>query len=127
MDGEPGWIGQVYYKVFEEGLLRDITDKQTLRDSAFLSRFVKESVAADVDSAQRYLLQIFWYNQSLRKFGVVEGVGASTPDDPRVTFDGVGYFSDGNRFVLFLSETPVPLNATRILYGGEFLRAGGTN
>ncbi len=127
IDGEPGWIGQVYYKVFEESLLRDIADKQTLRDSAFLSRFVKESVAADVDSAQRYLLQIFWYNQSLRKFGVVSGVGPSTPDDPRLTFDGVGYFSDGNRFVLFLSETPVPLNGTKILYGGEFLRAGGTN
>jgi hypothetical protein len=122
VDGEPAWVGQVYYTVFEKNLLNALLKDGTLRDSKFLSQFVRESVAADIDSAQGFLLQNFWYNQSLRKFGIVTGVGASTPDNPEETFDGVGYFTAGNRNVLFLSEEPVALGDALILYVREDTR-----
>ena len=127
VDGEPGWVGQVYYKVFEQNLVTEVKSGAAIRDSAFLSRFVRESVAADLDGAQHYLMQNFWYNQSLRKVGIVTGAGKSTPERPGVTFDGVGYFTEGNRVVLFLSEAPVALGDTKVLYGREYLRFGGAD
>jgi len=72
-------------------------------------------------------MQNFWYNQSLRKVGIVTGAGKSTPERPGVTFDGVGYFTEGNRVVLFLSEAPVALGDTKVLYGREYLRFGGAD
>lgn len=124
VDGEPAWVGQAYYHLIEDDFLATLRRKFDIQDAAFLSTFAKESVAADVDSAQRYLLQNFWYNQSLRKVGVVTGVGRSTPDEPRVTARGVAYFTDGTRTVMFLSETPVALDETEVLYGREFRRLG---
>ncbi|TGD71118.1 hypothetical protein E4634_19950 [Mangrovimicrobium sediminis] len=125
VDGEPAWIGQVYYREFEESLLRGIASNETLRNSAFLSRYIRESVAADIDAAQRFLLQNFWYNQSLSGFGVVGGVGYSSEAEPALTFDGIGYFSDGFRHVLKLSETPVPLDGVHLLYGDLALPGTG--
>jgi len=124
VDGEPAWIGAAYYTEFQKSLLTELAGAQTIRDSAFLSTFVKESVIADIDGAQRFLLQNFWYGQSLRAVGVVKGVGASTPENPAVSFRGVAYFTAGNRNVLFLSETPRALGDIRVLYGREYLRAG---
>jgi hypothetical protein len=116
VDGEPGWVGSVYYSVIDKNLLSQMTTGASIRSSAFLSRFVNESVAADPDSAQRFVLQNFWYNQSLAKAGIVTGVGKASADNPHVTFDGVGYFTEGNRYVMFLSENPVALDDTEILY-----------
>ena len=93
----------------------------SIRDSSFLSRFVKESVSADLDSASRFLVQNFWYSQSLAKIGIVTGVGEASMDSPHVTFDGVAYFTDGLRHVLFLSETPVALGDTKVIYGREYV------
>ena len=124
VDGETAWVGQAYYHFIEQDFLASLRERFESQDAAFLSLFAKESVTADVDNAQRYLLQNFWYNQSLRKVGVVTGVGRSTPDDPRVTSRGVAYFTDGTRTVMFLSETPVALDETEVLYGWEVRRLG---
>jgi hypothetical protein len=122
--GEPGWVGSAYYTLFEKNLLSQLNAGASIRDSTFLRRFVKESVSADLDSAKRFLLQNFWYNQSLAKAGIVKGVGESGADNPIVTFDGVGYFTDGTRFVMFLSETPVALDDTEYIYGLKIISAG---
>jgi hypothetical protein len=124
VDGEAGWIGMVFFTVFDKGLLLQLKTGRSIRDSKLLSAFVKESVSADLDGAQRFLLQNFWYNQSLAKLGVVTGVGQSTVENPLISFDGVGYYTDGNRDVLFLSETPIALDKVEMLYGQDFLRAG---
>jgi hypothetical protein len=124
VDGEPGWVGQVYYFYIDDKFFASLREKFDLQDPTFLSMVARESVVADVDSAQRFLLQNFWYNQSVRKVGIVTGVGISTPEQPRVTADGIAYFTDGTRTVLFLSETPVALDKTEVLYDRRLFRRG---
>jgi len=121
IDGEPGWVGVTYYAEFQQTLLSGIISGETIRDSALLKRFAHESVAADMDGASRRLLQNLWYNQSLRAVGFVKGIGESTPENPSTIFNGVVYFSDGYRFVMFLSEAPVALGEAKILYGRDYV------
>ncbi|GAB3096045.1 hypothetical protein GCM10027217_10780 [Pseudomaricurvus hydrocarbonicus] len=118
LEGESIWVGQVYYRELAQRLLSGIAQNEALRNSEFLSRFIRESVAADIDEAQRFLLQNLWYSQSLSGFGIVTGVGASSVSRPELTFDGVGYFTNGYRHVLRVSESPVPLGGVELLYGG---------
>ncbi len=124
VNGEAGWVGTVYYTVLENAFLAGIKSGSSIRDSAFLSRFANESVSADLDSASRFMVQRFWYSQSLAKIGFVPGVGEAGVDNPHVTFDGVAYFTNGIRNVLFLSEAPVALGDTVELYGREYLFTG---
>ncbi len=124
MEGTPVWVGQVYYREIEESFLRGLADARAIRDSAFLSRFMRESVVADIDSARRFLLQNLWYNQSLEAFGTVSGVGVATENEPLLTFDGIGYFTDGERIVLILSDSPVGLDEVHFLNYEEDLQSG---
>ena len=124
VDGEPGWVGVVYYTVLDKAFLARLKSGSAVRDSAFLSRFANESVSADTDSASRLMVQRFWYSQSLAKLGLVTGVGEATVDNPHVTFDGTAYFTNGLRHVVFLSETPVALDDTEEIYGRDYLQTG---
>ncbi len=125
VDGTPVWIGQVYYREVNKALAGGLDSLEILRNSAFLKRFMRESVAADVDSAARFLLQNFWYNQSLDGIGVVTGAGAASQEQPRITFDGIGYFTDGLRYVIAVPETPVDLGAPQSLFNREFEQGEG--
>ena len=69
----------------------------------------------DIDSARMYLLQDFWYNQSLLAMGAVGGIPSAAFDAPSRNFAGAKYFTDGKRVVLFLSENPIALDETDIL------------
>jgi hypothetical protein len=124
VDGQAGWVGTVYYTVLEETFLTRIKSGSAIRDSEFLSRFVNESLAADLDSASRFLAQNFWYSQSLAKLGIVTGAGEAGVDNPQVMFDGLAYLTDGLRYVLFLSETPVALDDMEQIYGRDYLIDG---
>lgn len=120
VNGDPVWAGIAYYGVMEKQLLQKLMASGQ-PDVDFRRRFARESVAADIDQAPRFVLQNFWYNQSLRQFGLVSGVGASTEDNPHATYLGATYFTQGKRYVLYLSEQPVALDKTRIIYGFEAL------
>jgi hypothetical protein len=124
VDGEPGWVGVAFYTELDNAFLVRIKSGSAIRDSAFLSRFARESVSADVDSASRILVQRFWYTQSLARLGMVTGGAESSVDSPQVMFDGGAYFTDGLRHVLFLSESPVALGDTEEIYGREYLPTG---
>ena len=76
----------------------------------------KESVTADLDNAQRYLFQNFWYSGSLSKVGFVKGVGEATVDEPRSSFGGAFYVTDGQRVVVFLSEDSLGLDDGEVIY-----------
>lgn len=112
---EPVWVGQVYYFSEEQGFL-NVFDPEVVRNSGLLSFFVNESVMADADSAQRFLMQNLWYNGSLKMAGFIEGVGRAPIDQPRQSFGGAAYFTEGQRFVGFLSEKPVAFDETLIRF-----------
>ena len=118
VDGVPVWVGQVFYRNQDNKLLASLKEIESLQDSRLIKKFVAESVMADMDSAQNFLLQNFWYNHSLSKTGLVEGAGTSTVEEPRISFDGVAYFTKGQRIVIFLSHTPVALDDAKIIYTG---------
>jgi hypothetical protein len=69
----------------------------------------------EIDSARLYLMQNFWYTQSLAAMAVVGGVPSSTIDAPSRNFAGADYFTDGKRVVLFLSDKPVGMDETDLL------------
>jgi hypothetical protein len=122
VQGEPVWVGQVYYFIEDKGLLSALDD-QTIKDFALLSYFVQESVMADLDSAQRFLLQNVWYNGSLKMAGFVEGVGEVTIENPHEGFGGAIFFTDGWRTVLVLSEEPMALDEAEIRFDARRRRA----
>lgn len=96
------WVGQAVYS----------TD-----DHARLIEFLTpHSPAADLDSAVRFILQGAWYNQSVLRAGYVRGVGLVPADQPRQALGGHDYFTNGLRLVMQLSEEPVALDETRIIY-----------
>jgi hypothetical protein len=93
------WIGHVSYDMSGSLFIRDLSDYE---------------IDPDVDDARMFLLQNFWYNQSLRGFAVARGVGPADISSPRTNFVGDEYFTDGRRVVLLVSEEPVALDDTEI-------------
>ncbi|KPK34470.1 MAG: hypothetical protein AMJ66_03675 [Betaproteobacteria bacterium SG8_40] len=69
----------------------------------------------DVDNARDFLMQNFWYSQSLGALASVGGVPRSSISAPLRNFAGAEYFTDGQRVVLFVSENPVAMDQTDIL------------
>ena len=123
--GDPVWTGIAYYGIVDKRVLQQLmAAKNQIKDNLGL-KLARESVAADIDQAPRFVMQNFWYNQSLRQVGLVSGIGARTEDNPHVTYNGFGYFTHGQRYVLFLSEQPVALNKARIIYGWQALEPSG--
>lgn len=116
LQGTPVWVGTAAYLTVNHGLGGPAELDAMLRDVKFLRRFAQESVTADLDSAQRFLLQNIWYNGSLALTGNVRGMPPVTVDNPRVGFGGVAYFTDGFRLVAVLSEEPRALDETQFVY-----------
>lgn len=69
----------------------------------------------DIDSARSYLLQDFWYSQSLARASFVRALEPVDADNPRVSGSGTSYFTDGLRTVLWVSESPVGLDDGELL------------
>ncbi|MFO1142781.1 MAG: LssY C-terminal domain-containing protein [Amaricoccus sp.] len=97
------WLTPLRYQgksVFVGQISRDIgvefTDK-----SWYLTT---HKVDPDVDLDRDYILQDMLLSGAVDRFGYVEGVGASTPDAPRVNLTGDPYFTDGLRLVLMIGE-----------------------
>jgi hypothetical protein len=110
-DDKGVWVGQAIFGNIKTRLFD--------MDSNFFVRFARENVAADVDSAASYVLQQFWYNQSLIKVGFVQGAGASTPENPHRSFTGAEYFTGGHLTVMLLSEEPVAMDETEFIYSRQ--------
>ena len=66
-------------------------------------------VDPDVDEAAMYLLQNVWYGQGLARYGWASTGHASTLESPERSFTGEAYFTQGYRYVLWLSRAPVSL------------------
>lgn len=97
---EPVWIGQVSYD---------------MSGAAGEKAFEDYRIDPDIDDARMFIMQNFWYSQSLERTGFVGGVNTSTMEQPARSFDNSEYFTDGLRVVLFVSEKPVAMDETILL------------
>lgn len=116
VDSQPVWIGQTFYAINDTSFWAEVARNGQFQDSTFLASFLEENVAADLDGAQNFILQNFWYNQSLEKMGLTGGVGKRTVEQPGTTYNGLAYFTDGNRVVLFVSESPTGLDEVDLVF-----------
>jgi hypothetical protein len=67
-------------------------------------------VSPDIDAPIIYLMQDFWYSQSLKRVGFVRISDPVSPDSPVKTWSGFSYYTSGLRGILWLSEEPVGLD-----------------
>ena len=100
VDDERVWLGQVSYD---------------MSSNVGFTSFADYSIDPDIDDARMFIMQNFWYNQSLAKMGFVAGGPVSNINEPKQNFHGSEYFTDGIRVVLFVSEKPVALDDTVLL------------
>jgi hypothetical protein len=93
-DRLPVWIGQIS---------RDIG----VRFTSKTWHLTTHAIDADLDAERWYLVQDLLWIEAVARMGFAEGVGVSRVDDPRSTFGGDPYFTDGLRAVLFIADEPV--------------------
>jgi hypothetical protein len=75
----------------------------------------------DVDEARNLLIQDMMYSGGLDKLGFVTGVGPASQAQPRTTFSGAHYHSDGLRAVMFFATRPLSLSDVEILEWEPYL------
>jgi len=90
---EPVWLGQT---------VEAVSGAKKTRDNSLVS--------PDIDAPYIYLMQNFWYSQSLTRIGFVRAGEAVSSAAPVETFSGWRYYTNGLRGVLWLSEDPVGLD-----------------
>ena len=98
----PVWIGQIS---------RDIG----IRLSSGVWSLTTHAVDPEVDDARDYLIMDVMSVQGLDKLGMVKGVGAATPENPRKIILGDPYWTDGNRTVMLFAEEPVAMDKIKFL------------
>jgi len=67
----------------------------------------------DVDDSRNFLMQDLWYAQALAAVSMSPAGAAVSPDAPVLDFHGDPWFSDGLRFLLWVSGPSVALSDTR--------------
>ena len=107
LNEEPVWMGQVSYDMGGGSILKAIN---------------KYRIDPDIDDARMFIMQNFWYSQSLAQMAFVDGIPSSTIEAKQLNFNGSEYFTDGLRVVLFVSESPVALDETVILLWSQLIR-----
>ncbi|HSA80558.1 MAG TPA: LssY C-terminal domain-containing protein [Geminicoccaceae bacterium] len=68
-----------------------------------------------VDEARFYLEQDLIYSNNVRRFGLVDGVGAAESHSPRRNAEQDPYFTDGLRAVFFVDDAFVSLDELEVL------------
>lgn len=96
LDGTPVWLAQVSHDLAGSKRGLNLDTRQDTTDP-------------DLDAARRYLLQNFWYAQTLARYGHVSS-GESVPiTEPRSNFNGARYFTDGYLAALWIADEPMSL------------------
>lgn len=92
VEGKEVWVGQV---------IREYPEQPSAENDQKL----------DLDEVRSFLLQNLWYSQGVKKYGFVkEAGGVATMSEPKKTFRGTRYITDGYRAVIWLSRDFVPLS-----------------
>ncbi len=75
----------------------------------------------DVDEARNLLVQDMMYSGGLAKLGFITGVTPASMTQPRTTFGGARYYTDGLRATLFLATRPLSLADVELLDWAPYL------
>jgi len=100
--GQRVWIGTIS---------RDIGVKMTSKTW----NLTTHEIDGNVDEARSYLIQDLAYSQTLKHLAFVSGVGKVSIDAPKLNLTDSPWYTDGNRAVLFLTGTGVPLEKIKLL------------
>lgn len=120
VDGLPVWVTQTYFREVDSPLVAALrANLSSAEQAALFSRFVGEAISADLDGAKEFVIQNLVYNQSVRKLGFARGMERHDTDSPGRSFDGFGYFTDGVRGIVYLSEVPVAYGDADLLFPSE--------
>jgi LssY C-terminus len=106
VDEQHVWVGQVSYEMAGEFGFN--TSKKYRTDP-------------DIDDARGFLLQNFWYSQSLARLAYIDGIPPAPITAPAQNFSGSEYFTDGYRVVLFVSEDPVAMDEADVIRWEEVI------
>lgn len=87
--GQTVWVGQIS---------RDIGVRFTTKT------ITTHKIDPDVDETREFLLENLAYNQVLKKFAYIGGVGETPMDQPRGNLTGDPWFTDGMRVVLWIAS-----------------------
>lgn len=107
VDGAPLWAAQVRHAVGRRFPLGE--------------RLFGVRLDPDVDEGRNYVLQTFWYAQTLERWGLTETGAPVTQEEPALDLLGNPWFSlDALDVVLWLSDDFVPMNETQFTeWAGE--------
>jgi len=94
--GKSVWIGNISH---------DIGIKRKNKSLNFANK-----IDPDIDNAYYYLFMDVMMVQGLAKFGVVKGIGKSTPENPGKTLSGNPYWTRGKRVVLLFSDDRIAMD-----------------
>jgi len=98
--GRTVWVGQIS---------RDIGVRFTRKT------ITTHKIDPDVDETREFLVENLAYNQVLRQFAYVGGVGETPMDQPRGNLTGDPWFTDGWRVVLWIASELTDLDAIEYL------------
>jgi hypothetical protein len=104
------WLAPMTYNgklVFVGGMSRDIGVFWTTKTW----NLTTHAIDPDIDEARNYLTEDMATAGRVATFGMIDGVGYSTRDDPMHNHLGSPWWTDGRRMVIELSPTPVALDA----------------
>ena len=107
------WLSPMRYRgmpVYVGQISRDIGVKLTTKSPTLTTH----EIDPDVDEARDYLIQDLLESQKVAKIGLVEGVGAATPDNPRYNLTDSPYWTDGLRVVFVIGEEPTALDEVEV-------------
>jgi hypothetical protein len=102
IEGQDVWIGQIS---------RDIGSKLTTQSWSFTTH----RISPEVDQDRYYLLQDLLMTGEVYRFGFANGVGVSSPDNPRTNLSFDPYVTDGLRIVVFLGARRSPVNQVEFI------------
>jgi hypothetical protein len=113
------WITHWRYKgdyVFVGTITRDIGVYFTTR----AWNLTTHAIDPDVDEARQYLLEDLVSARGVERVGLVEGIGAATPDDPHRNLMNAPWWTDGRRAVIQLAQPDEKIPPENVAFFGFF-------
>jgi hypothetical protein len=100
-EGQPIWLAQFKHAIGRRFEIEEV--------------FLGTRMDPDVDDGRSYLLQNLWYAQALKAFARSQTGKLVPKGAPVLNFRNNPYFTDGYRFIMWLSDKPVALDDIQLI------------